>query len=169
VSKEIRVGTGLDVHKFSNEKSLDGVLTMGGIQIAHPFKLIGHSDADVVLHSVTDAILGAIGGKDIGFLFPDTDVKWKGADSALFLKEAINLARKKSATINNIDLTIICEKPRISQYRDEMQKAIANIVGINETRVNIKGKTTEKLGFLGRGEGVAVQAVATVSITVTEE
>jgi 2-C-methyl-D-erythritol 4-phosphate cytidylyltransferase/2-C-methyl-D-erythritol 2,4-cyclodiphosphate synthase len=158
----IRMGIGYDVHAFSQNES--GPVRICGIDMDHHHKLLGHSDADVGLHAITDAILGAIAEGDIGLLFPPSDDKWKNADSAIFLEEAVRLVKAKNAVINNIDITIICEQPKVGPYRKAMQERIASICGLAIDQVNVKGTTTERLGFTGRGEGIAAQAIATIDM-----
>jgi 2-C-methyl-D-erythritol 4-phosphate cytidylyltransferase/2-C-methyl-D-erythritol 2,4-cyclodiphosphate synthase len=149
---------GFDVHAFSGS----GPVMLGGIEIAHDRGLAGHSDADVVLHSITDALLGAAGLGDIGEHFPPSNPRWKGADSALFLAHAAALVRQSGALIDHIDCTIIAEAPRVSPYRAAMQARIADIAGLNVEQVSVKATTTEGLGFTGRREGIAAQAVASI-------
>lgn len=156
---DVRTGTGFDVHAF--EKGDHVILC--GVKISHDQKLKGHSDADVGLHAITDAILGAIGQGDIGDHFPPSDDKWKGASSDIFLKHAINLAAEKGGQISSLDLTLICEAPKIGPHREAMRKSIATITGLDVERISVKATTTEKLGFTGRGEGIAAQALATVT------
>mgnify|MGYP000340686223 CR=1 FL=1 len=156
---DIRTGSGLDVHEFEPG---DGVI-LCGIKIPHNKKLKGHSDADAGLHALTDALLGAIGEGDIGEHFPPSDNKWKGADSAVFIKYTIELLAKKGANINNVDITIIAEEPKITPHKKAMRTKLAELLNIEETRINVKATTTEGLGFTGRREGIAVQAVATIS------
>ena len=155
----IRIGSGFDVHKFTEGNS---VLLLG---IKIPFKksLEGHSDADVGFHSIVDAILGSIGKGDIGEHFPPTEKKWKNKNSLFFLEYANNLLQKENFTINNLDITLICEKPKIINYKQKMKKKISQILKINIDLINIKGTTTENLGFLGREEGIACQSIITVS------
>ena len=153
-----RTGMGFDVHAFGG----DGPITMGGIEIPHPRGLVGHSDADVVLHAITDALLGAAGMGDIGEHFPPSDPRWKGADSALFLAHAATLLRDAGAIIDFVDCTVIAEAPRIGPHRDAMRYRVSEIIGLAVSQVSIKATTTERLGFVGRGEGVAAQAVATI-------
>ncbi len=150
--KEIRVGNGFDVHKLSDGKKI----RLCGINIKNNKKLIGHSDADVGFHSLTDAILGALGEGDIGIWFPPSQSKWKNANSEIFLKKSLQLLKKKSFLISNVDLTFICEKPKISEFRNSMIKIISKICKIDSYKVNIKATTSEKLGFTGREEGIAV-------------
>lgn len=133
-----------------------------GINVPHTAAMDGHSDADVALHALTDAVLGAIGAGDIGQHFPPSDAQWKDASSDTFLRHAAALVRTLGGKIVNADLTLVCEKPHVSPYRQAMVESIANILGIDAGRVNVKGTTTERLGFTGRGEGIAAQAVATV-------
>ena len=150
--KEIRVGNGFDVHKLAVGKKIK----LCGINIKNNKKLIGHSDADVGFHSLTDAILGALGEGDIGIWFPPSQSKWKNANSEIFLKKSLQLLKKKSFLISNIDLTFICEKPKISEFRNSMIKTISKICKIDSNKVNIKATTSEKLGYTGREEGIAV-------------
>ncbi len=157
-----RTGMGFDVHAFGGE----GPIVMGGIEIAHPRGLVGHSDADVVLHAITDALLGAAGLGDIGEHFPPSDPRWKGADSALFLEHAAKLLRGAGAIIDFVDCTVIAEEPRVGPYRAAMRYRISEIVGLAVSQVSIKATTTERLGFAGRREGIAAQAVATIRMEV---
>ena len=153
-----RTGMGFDVHAFAGE----GPIMMGGIEIPYERGLAGHSDADVVLHAITDALLGAAGLGDIGTHFPPSDPQWKGAASAIFLAHAARLIRVYGGIIDFVDCTVIGEAPRVGPYRAAMRSSVAAILGLTETRVSIKATTTEKLGFAGRGEGLAAQAVATI-------
>ncbi len=159
------VGMGYDVHRLEAGKSL----WLGGIEIAHDRGLAGHSDADVALHAITDAILGAIGAGDIGTHFPPSDPQWKGARSSLFLDHAANLVTQAGGHIDHVDLTIICEAPKIGPHRPAMRARIANLLHIPENHVSVKATTTERLGFTGREEGIAAQAVATVSLPVSSD
>ena len=159
-SKIIRIGIGTDVHSFKTGKSV----TLCGIKIPFNKSLKGHSDADVAMHAITDALLGAVGAGDIGLIFPPSDPKWKNCASEIFLTRAGNEINQRDGNIINIDLTIICERPKINSYRDKMQNNIAKILEITCDKVNIKATTTEQLGFTGRGEGIAAQAVAGVQI-----
>lgn len=159
---ETRTGMGFDVHAFSIQK--EKPLIISGIKIDFDKSLEGHSDADVALHAITDAVLGAIGAGDIGQHFPPSDPQFKDQDSAIFLKAAHDMVLQKHGTIQNIDLTIICEAPKIGPYREAMRTRIAEILDIAESRINIKATTTEKLGFTGRKEGIAAQAVASVKL-----
>ncbi|WP_199899515.1 2-C-methyl-D-erythritol 2,4-cyclodiphosphate synthase [Sneathiella glossodoripedis] len=159
---DIRTGFGYDVHVFDENSEL----WLGGIKIPHKKGLKGHSDADVALHALTDAILGAIGEGDIGTHFPPSDSRWKGARSDQFLRHANELVKQRGGIIGNVDLTIICEAPKISPHREEMKTRISQILGIEVDRVSVKGTTTEKLGFTGREEGIAAKAVATVRLPI---
>lgn len=154
-SIEYRSGQGFDVHAFAIE-NVD--LYLGGIKIPDHKGLLGHSDADVVLHALVDAILGALSKGDIGDYFPPSDNKWKGAASSIFLIKAKELLQESFATIVNVDITIICETPKITNYKKLMISNIANILNINTSIINIKATTTEKLGFIGRKEGIAAMA-----------
>src|SRR5512134_1847501 len=153
---KIRVGQGYDVHALVTGRRL----TLGGVDIDAARGLLGHSDADVLLHAITDAILGAAGMGDIGRLFPDTDGRYKDADSRELLAQAAERVRAAGWRIENIDATVIAERPRIAPHVPAMVAAIAAACAITGDAVNIKGKTTEKLGFTGRGEGIAAHAVA---------
>lgn len=153
---DIRVGQGFDVHALVEGRPC----IIGGVTIPFPLGLLGHSDADVLLHAVTDALLGAAGLGDIGRHFPDTDDQWKGADSRMLLRGAMEGVRAAGWRVANVDATVICQAPKILPHAPAMVANIAADLGIAKTQVNIKGKTTEKLGFTGRGEGIAAQAVA---------
>ena len=156
----IRIGYGWDSHAFK-----PGVpLKIGGLAIEHPEGLAGHSDGDVLLHAITDALLGTIGEGDIGQHFPPTDERWRGAPSWKFLDHAANLVAAKGGIINHVDLTIICERPKVGPHRDAMKAKIAEILKITPDRVSVKATTTEGLGFTGRREGIAAQAIATVRL-----
>jgi 2-C-methyl-D-erythritol 4-phosphate cytidylyltransferase/2-C-methyl-D-erythritol 2,4-cyclodiphosphate synthase len=159
----VRTGMGYDVHAFETE-DLTRTLMLCGVKIEHKFALKGHSDADVALHALTDALLGAIGEADIGHHFPPSNPKWKNAASDLFLTHARELASQKDAIIQNVDITIICEAPKIGPYREQMQKRIADLLNLEPSQVGVKATTNEGLGFLGRGEGIAAQAIATIKI-----
>jgi 2-C-methyl-D-erythritol 4-phosphate cytidylyltransferase/2-C-methyl-D-erythritol 2,4-cyclodiphosphate synthase len=156
---DIRTGTGFDVHRLITG---DAVI-LCGVRIPHFAKLEGHSDADVGLHALTDALLGAIGAGDIGQHFPPSDERWRGADSAAFLAHAADLVRARG-TILNVDVTLLCERPKIGPHRAAMVERIAGILGIDGERVSVKATTTERLGFTGREEGIAAQASASVRI-----
>jgi 2-C-methyl-D-erythritol 4-phosphate cytidylyltransferase/2-C-methyl-D-erythritol 2,4-cyclodiphosphate synthase len=153
-----RTGMGFDVHAFAG----DGPLMLGGVEVPHSRGLAGHSDADVVLHAITDALLGAAGLGDIGEHFPPSDPRWKGAASSLFLAHAVDLVRARGAIIDHVDCTIIAEEPKVGPYRSAMRAKIAEIAGVGLDQVSVKATTTEGLGFTGRREGVAAQAVASI-------
>jgi 2-C-methyl-D-erythritol 4-phosphate cytidylyltransferase/2-C-methyl-D-erythritol 2,4-cyclodiphosphate synthase len=155
-----RAGSGFDVHAFAG----DGPIMLGGIEVAYSRGLAGHSDADVVLHAITDALLGAAALGDIGDHFPPSDPQWKGASSELFLAHAAELIHSTGGTIDHVDCTIICEAPKIGPHRPAMRQRIADILGIMITQVSVKATTTERLGFTGRGEGIAAQATATIRL-----
>ncbi len=155
-----RSGMGFDVHAFSGE----GPVMLGGIEIPHGRGLAGHSDADVVLHAITDALLGAASLGDIGDHFPPSDQRWKGAASSLFLARAVQLLRERGAVIDHVDCTVIAETPKIGPHRGAMRSKIAEIAGLSVDQVSVKATTTEGLGFTGRGEGIAAQAVASIRI-----
>ena len=155
-----RTGTGFDVHAFSGE----GPVMLGGIAVPHARGLAGHSDADVVLHAITDALLGAGGIGDIGEHFPPSDPQWKGASSDRFLAHAAALLRSKGAILDHVDCTVIAEEPKVGPYRAAMRERIAEILGITLDQVSVKATTTEGLGFTGRREGIAAQAVASIRI-----
>lgn len=157
-SHDVRIGSGFDVHAFEGG---DHVI-LCGVKIPHDKGLRGHSDADAGLHALTDAILGAIGEGDIGDHFPPSDDKWKDAPSDLFLRHAASLVEEAGGTITNVDVTLICEAPKIGPHRAAMRGRVAEILGLETARVSIKATTTEQLGFTGRGEGLAAQATATV-------
>jgi len=155
---DIRTGMGYDVHRLVTGE----LLWLCGIQIAHDKGLAGHSDADVALHALTDAVLGAAVLGDIGDHFPPSDAQWKGASSDRFLAHAVSLATAKGFTLTHLDVTIICEAPKIGPHKAAMRARVAEICGLSIDRVSVKATTTEKLGFTGRGEGIAAQAVATL-------
>lgn len=150
-----RIGQGYDVHRLE----IGEELWLCGVQIPHDKGLSGHSDADVALHAITDAVLGAIGAGDIGTHFPPSDPQWRGARSAQFLEHAVSLAREAGYAVANCDLTLICEAPKIGPHRPAMRAAVARIMHLGEDAVSIKATTTERLGFTGRGEGIAAQAI----------
>ena len=154
----MRVGTGFDVHRLAPGEEL----WLCGMRIEHDLGLAGHSDADVGLHAVVDALLGAVGAGDIGQHFPPSDAQWKGAPSSRFVEHAVSLVTQAGYRVGNIDLTLICEAPKIGPHRDAMRMKLAELAGVDLGAVNVKATTTERLGFTGRGEGIAAQAVATV-------
>ena len=155
---QFRVGTGFDVHALVEKRPL----ILAGVQIPYEKGLLGHSDADVALHALMDALLGAAGMGDIGKHFPDTDVKYEGADSRRLLRIVVEMLRTDGWQVNNADVTIIAQRPKLAPYIATMQELVAKDLGIMENAVNIKATTTEKLGFTGRGEGIAAEAVASI-------
>lgn len=161
---QVRTAQGFDVHRLAEGEEL----WLGGIRIPHSKGLSGHSDADVALHAITDALLGTIAAGDIGMHFPPSDPKWRGAASARFLEHAAALIAAKGGVIDFIDLTVICEAPKIGPHRDAIQASIAGLLGLTASRVSVKATTTERLGFTGRGEGMAAQAIATIRIREIE-
>lgn len=154
----VRVGTGFDVHRLVDDEEL----WLCGVRIEHSQGLVGHSDADVAIHALVDALLGAIGGGDIGQHFPPSDPQWRGASSDRFLAHAVGLVGKAGYAIGNVDLTLICEAPKIGPHRHAMRARLAQLLGVDIGAVSVKATTTEKLGFAGRGEGIAAQAVASL-------
>ena len=154
----IRIGMGFDVHRLVEGEEL----WLGGIRLDHSKGLSGHSDADVALHAIVDALLGAVANGDIGSHFPPSDPRWKGASSDQFLEHAAKLVREAGYGVGNVDLTIICEAPKIGPHRDAMRTRIADLLGVDIALVSVKATTTERLGLTGRGEGIAAQAIATV-------
>jgi len=154
----VRIGTGYDVHRLAAGKEL----WLCGVRIEHDKGLAGHSDADVGLHAVVDAILGACALGDIGQHFPPTDLRWKGMASEKFIAHAVGLADAAGYRVGNVDVTLICEQPRIGPHRETMRRKLAALLGVDLTQVSVKATTTERLGFTGRGEGIAAQAVATL-------
>ncbi|MBI4999103.1 MAG: 2-C-methyl-D-erythritol 2,4-cyclodiphosphate synthase [Rhodocyclales bacterium] len=155
MSMDYRVGQGYDVHALVPGRKL----ILGGVEIAHPVGLLGHSDADVLLHAITDAILGAAGLGDIGRMFPDHDERWRGADSRMLLREAMAAVRSAGWRVGNVDATVVAQAPKIAAQVGAMAVNIAADLGIAPGCVNVKGKTHERLGFEGRQEGIAAQAV----------
>jgi 2-C-methyl-D-erythritol 4-phosphate cytidylyltransferase/2-C-methyl-D-erythritol 2,4-cyclodiphosphate synthase len=154
----VRIGTGYDVHRLVSDEDL----WLCGIKLDHSFGLAGHSDADVGLHAIVDALLGAVGAGDIGAHFPPSDARWKGAASSRFVEHAAVLVAEAGYRVGNIDVTLICEAPKIGPHREAMCAAIAALAGMDPSAVSVKATTTEGLGFTGRAEGIAAQAVATV-------
>ena len=155
---DIRVGNGFDVHAFAKGNEI----VLCGLKIPFSKKLLGHSDADVGLHAITDAVYGAISAGDIGTHFPPSDNAWKDAASTVFLKHAVQLVKKLGFKINNIDCTIICEQPKIGPLSNQMKSSVSKIMDLDINRISIKATTSEKLGFTGREEGIAALATATV-------
>ena len=157
---DVRTGTGFDVHRFEPGDHV----WLCGVRVPHSEGLKGHSDADVGLHAITDAILGALGAGDIGEHFPPTDARWKDAASDRFLAHAGELVAERGGTVAHVDVTLICERPRLGPHKSAMVARVADILGLDASRVSVKATTTEKLGFTGRGEGIAAQAVATLRL-----
>jgi len=155
---EIRVGSGIDVHAFGPG---DAVM-LGGVRVPHERGVLAHSDGDVLLHALVDALLGAAGLGDIGQHFPDTDPRWRGADSRLFVTASVALLRERGWQPVNADLTLLAERPRLSPWREEIRDSVAVLLGLPVDAVNLKATTTEKLGFLGRGEGLMAQATVLI-------
>lgn len=151
----MRIGHGFDVHAFAEGRKL----ILGGVEIPYEKGLLGHSDADVLTHALMDAMLGAAGLGDIGKLFPDTDEKYKGISSLVLLEEVKAEVEGRGYRLANADITVICQKPRLRPYIDEMTRKLAQVLAEDENTINIKATTTEKLGFTGRGEGIAAEAV----------
>ena len=156
---DIRVGYGFDVHRLVSERSL----WLGGIQIPHEKGLLGHSDADVLIHAICDALLGAANLRDIGFHFPDTSGDFKGIDSKILLRRTMELLGEKSWKVNNIDATICAERPKINPFITEMQACLAFLIGVEQDAVSIKATTSEKLGYTGREEGISASAVVLIT------
>jgi len=155
---KVRIGFGFDVHKLVEGRDL----WMGGVKIPHTLGLLGHSDADVLIHAICDAILGAANMRDIGFHFPDTAGEYKDIDSKILLKKTIALVREKGYEIGNIDATICAERPKMNPHIPEMQRVLSEVMGIDIDDISIKATTTEKLGFTGREEGISAYAVALI-------
>jgi 2-C-methyl-D-erythritol 4-phosphate cytidylyltransferase/2-C-methyl-D-erythritol 2,4-cyclodiphosphate synthase len=156
----IRIGSGYDVHAFGPGDAV----VLCGVRIPHHKKLIGHSDADVGMHALTDALLGALADGDIGVHFPPSDARWKGAASQLFLKDAADRVRARGGAIDHVDVTFLCDSPRIGPHRDAMRAKLAQVLGLDVAQISIKATTNEGLGFIGRGEGIAAMATATVRL-----
>ena len=153
---DFRVGQGFDVHRLVEERKL----ILCGVEIPYEKGLLGHSDADVAIHALIDALLGALALGDIGELFPDNDAQWKGADSTELLKKVLALPAFQEWRISNLDITIIAQKPKLAPYKKAMQQRMAQVMALEEERIAIKATTTEKLGYTGRGEGIAATAIA---------
>ena len=154
----VRTGIGYDSHRFA----VGGPIILGGVRIASEVRLVGHSDGDAVAHAVTDAVLGAAAAGDIGEMFADTDEKNRGRDSIEMLRAAVERVRRRGWSVGNVDVTVIAERPKIGPYRDAMRTALAAALGIDADAVSVKGKTNEHMGFVGREEGLACIAVATL-------
>ena len=155
----MRIGSGIDVHAFGP----GDCVMLGGVRIPHSHGVIAHSDGDVVLHALCDALLGAAGLGDIGQHFRDTDPRWQGADSSRFVTTVLGMLRERGLTVANADLTVLAQAPKVEPHREAIRRRIAELLGIPEARVNLKATTTEGLGFLGRAEGIAAQAVVLLS------
>lgn len=151
----MRVGIGFDIHRLVEGRSL----LLGGVKIPHSKGLLGHSDGDVLLHAVCDAILGAVGAGDIGSYFPDSDPKWKGASSELFIDKALELAARRDLRVANVDAVILAEEPKLSPHRAAIQRSVAQMLRVKDDRVNVKAKTMEQLGPIGEGLAMAAQVV----------
>ena len=160
--QEPKIGHGYDLHRLepNGEGQTGGRFVLGGVTIEHDRGPVGHSDGDTLLHAVTDALLGALGEPDIGQLFPDTDPTWRGADSSVFLEEAARRVAAHGMRIGNIDCTVICEQPKISSHKAAMKANLAGLLGIEESRVNIKGKTHERVDAVGEGRAIEVHVGA---------
>ena len=152
---DMRIGHGFDVHKLVPGRKL----ILGGVEIPYEFGLLGHSDADVLIHALMDAMLGACAMGDIGHLFPDNDDRFLGADSIKLMKEVVRVTGEEGWILSNCDVTVICQKPKLAEYIDRMRENIADAAGVEPGQVSVKATTTEALGFTGRGEGIAAEAV----------
>ena len=159
MSTEIRVGSGIDVHAFGP----GDCLVLGGVRIPHSRGIVAHSDGDVLLHALVDALLGAAGLGDLGEHFPDSDPQWRGADSRRFVSAALAMLERRSYRVINADLTLLAQQPRLAPWRDAIRHAVAEMLGVAEQAVNIKATTTEHLGFLGRNEGLMAMATVLLS------
>lgn len=155
---DIRIGNGFDVHRLVADRAC----VVCGVEIPYHLGLLGHSDADVALHALTDALLGAAAMDDIGKHFPDTDERWKGADSRMLLREVVSMLSAAGYAVGNVDITIVAQAPKMSPYIERMRANVAQDLGVDADRVSVKATTTEKLGFTGHGEGIAAQAVALI-------
>lgn len=156
----IRIGQGIDVHPFDDSRPL----ILGGVRISENGGLAGHSDADAVLHALTDALLGAAGAGDIGHYFPSSDERWRNADSSRFVAEARRIVTEMDGEISNVDITIIAEKPKLAPHRDAMQAKVAHLLDLPSGRVNVKATTTDHLGFIGRAEGICAMAIVAIEV-----
>ena len=154
-----RIGQGVDIHPFDATRPL----ILGGVRISETGGLAGHSDADAVLHAITDALLGAAGAGDIGHYFPSTDERWRNADSSQFVREAKRILDEMNAEIANLDVTIIAQQPKLSPHRDAMVASIAHLLNLPQGHINVKATTTDHLGFIGRGEGICAMAIVLVA------
>lgn len=157
-NSNLRIGYGIDVHAFASGDHI----TLGGVTIPYHAGLRAHSDGDVVIHALVDALLGACALGDIGQHFPDTENRWKGCSSRIFLKESVRMLQERDFSITNVDITVLAEAPKLSQYREEIRSNLADDMAIALNQVNIKATTTEKLGFIGRKEGIAATAIVLI-------
>ncbi|EKX89066.1 2-C-methyl-D-erythritol 2,4-cyclodiphosphate synthase [Alloprevotella sp. oral taxon 473] len=155
---KIRVGYGYDVHRLAENRDF----WMGGVKIDHSLGLLGHSDADVLIHAICDAVLGAANMRDIGFHFPDTDPKYKGADSKVLLQRTIELIASKGFRVGNIDCTVCAERPKLNPHVEAMRQCLASLIQVDEDAISIKATTSERMGFVGREEGIAAYCVALI-------
>lgn len=155
---KIRVGYGYDVHRLAENRDF----WMGGVKIDHSLGLLGHSDADVLIHAICDAVLGAANMRDIGFHFPDTDPKYKGADSKMLLQRTIELIASKGFRVGNIDCTVCAERPKLNPHVEAMRQCLASLIQVDEDAISIKATTSERMGFVGREEGIAAYCVALI-------
>jgi len=162
----VRIGIGIDTHAFDLRTGLKLGIVLGGILIPHNHKIIAHSDGDVVLHAITDALIGSVAEGSIGQHFPPNDLQWQGANSEIFVITAYKIVKQRGYTLSNIDLTIICEAPKIGPYMSSMKEKIANILGVDPNQINVKATSNEKLGFLGEGRGITVHAICCVTQNV---
>jgi 2-C-methyl-D-erythritol 2,4-cyclodiphosphate synthase len=151
----VRIGSGIDIHAFGP----GDFVMLGGVRVPHSHGVLAHSDGDVVLHALCDALLGAAGLGDIGQHFKDTDPQWKGADSKSFVRSVMNMLLIRKLRVSNADITVLAEAPKVGPVRDQIRREVAQLLEVSEEQVNVKATTTERLGFLGRGEGIAAQAV----------
>ena len=165
IALETRVGMGFDVHRFGPGDHL----MLGGVAVPHDHGVVSHSDGDVVLHAIVDAVLGAMAAGDIGNHFPPSDETWRDADSAHFVAHTLAMLRERGGRLSHIDVTVICQRPRIGPHREAMMARLSDVLGLAPQRISLKATTTERLGFTGRGEGIAAQAVATVRLPVGDD
>lgn len=161
----MRIGFGYDSHRFAEGRRL----LIGGVEVSYDRGLLGHSDADALIHAIVDAVIGALGEGDIGRHFPDNDPRLKGISSLVILKRAAELAVHRGYAVNNVDSTVILETPKLAPFIEEMRRNIAKVLGTEASRVNVKAKTNEKMGFIGRGEGIAAFAVVTLARAGADE
>lgn len=151
----MRIGMGFDIHRFVPDRPL----LLGGVTVPHSKGLLGHSDADLLLHALCDALLGAVGAGEIGTYFPDTDLQWKNAESRVFVAKALELVKAKGLSISNVDLVVLAEEPKLSPHRPAIQESVAKVLGVDQDRVNVKARTMEGLGPIGAKEAMAAYAV----------